>query len=296
MVAVPVNGTTRMRLRFHLLVAGLMAGLAPSIAHADGYPPVFDPKDGCERWLGWSKGNDPSTRIQMRLCPSGDKVTGQVQTASPNSGYSTRKLEGEWSKGGTKLDAHDTEIIEDRPNAGWMFCTVDAWSLTRSGDVLNGSYSSAACQDQATVQLKKLPDPPKPEDAKAPEEVRGVDTTRPRSPAPPANRNRSRSRSARDGGGCGCQTHKSASPWWAALFVLTCFRRRAQEFRPRTRGPAGPQRRPSRRGDRRALVRQRVDGSQPDPLDPHAPNPRRVGVDDDDSNLRRTRRRLPAEV
>jgi len=105
----------------------------------------------CTRWVGTVRGNDPSVAVTATLCPAGGaRVRGSLVWASRLSGSSVRTLEGAWVGG--QLILRDTALT-GRPNPGWRFCPVDRYTLTASGDRLDGTYRSAPCRDEATVEL-----------------------------------------------------------------------------------------------------------------------------------------------
>lgn len=141
------------------LSIGLFAlAIVPAAAKAAEHPPVLDDQDGCQRWIGGASGNDPSVRIVLRLCPKeGGGVGGQSQWSSLESGWNVRVVDGAWD--GDRLTLRDVRIAEERPNPGWRFCTIDRWDLRRSGDRLNGSYTSTACDDHARVSLRLMQEP-----------------------------------------------------------------------------------------------------------------------------------------
>lgn len=123
-------------------------------------PPPLPAQAGCELWIGDASGNDPTVRLNARLCPAGDgRVTGLMQWSSLRSGWNVREVDGAWTPGGARLVMRDVRITEERPNPGWRFCAVDRWELARVGDELRGEYRSQACSDHARVTLRRVPSP-----------------------------------------------------------------------------------------------------------------------------------------
>ena len=110
----------------------------------------------CERWAGWSSGNDSRVRLTLRLCHSARGVAGTARWVSPVSGSNTRRVVGRYNKNGKRLWLRDVQIIKRRPKNGWRFCLVDRYTLRRVGrDRLVGRYYSAACGDRATLKLRR---------------------------------------------------------------------------------------------------------------------------------------------
>ncbi len=138
----------------------LLVVLASTAAHAQiqdtRRPPPLEKAPECELWKGKVSGNDPSVEVEMRLCAAaGDEVTGVFQWSSLRSGWNRRALVGRWSDGRTKLALRDASILEERPQPGWRFCTVDDYDLTLTAPgALDGTYRSKACNDTAKVNLK----------------------------------------------------------------------------------------------------------------------------------------------
>lgn len=144
-------------------------------------PPPLEKAPECELWKGKVSGNDPSVEVEMRLCAAaGDEVNGVFQWSSLRSGWNRRALVGRWSEGRTKLALRDASILEERPQPGWRFCTVDDYDLALTGPgALDGTYRSKACNDTAKVTLKL--EGPATAPATAPP------TAPPPVPAPPAS-------------------------------------------------------------------------------------------------------------
>lgn len=168
--------------------------LSPGLARAadtssSARPPALEGRTGCELWVGKVSGNDPSVLVEALICEGmNGVVSGQLQWSSLESGYSIRDIAGTW-QGRDKLSLHDTKMTVSKPNPGWVFCAVDAYTLARTGDQLNGSYTSRKCNDNATVTLTKkvapsvLPAAPSEPDAIAPAtpETREADAAKPQS-------------------------------------------------------------------------------------------------------------------
>jgi MYXO-CTERM domain-containing protein len=190
---------------------------------------------GCELWLGDASGNDPTVRLQMRLCPEGDGLRGEVQWSSLRSGWSVRAVSGR--REGDSVELRDDRIVEERPEPGWVFCTVDRWSLARRGDRMDGRYTSAACQDSASVRLTLMVEeggpgttppatpPPSTPPATPPPTTppaTPLPTTPPGPPSTPADPSTS---------GCGCSTVPASGPplllGSVLLFAIGWWRRRA---------------------------------------------------------------------
>lgn len=134
-------------------------------------PPRLAAPSGCELWVGRGSGNDPSMQIELRLCPQPDgRVSGEVQWSSTTSGWNLRDVSGRYEAGGTGITLRDDRITAQRPEPGWRFCTIDRYTLVRSGDHLSGPYHSSACSDDGTLTLDRVanaagqpvPAPPSP--------------------------------------------------------------------------------------------------------------------------------------
>jgi MYXO-CTERM domain-containing protein len=188
-------------------------------------PPALEGRTGCELWVGKVSGNDPSVLVEALLCEGmNGEVSGQLQWSSLESGYSIRDIAGRWQGKGT-LSLHDTKMTVSKPNPGWVFCTVDSYDLVRTGDQLNGSYTSRKCNDRASVALTKKAAPPPV--IPAPSEIE---------PAAPDRANedeRAPERRQRDSS-CACETPHAAPSELAAaaplalLALVSLSRRRSR--------------------------------------------------------------------
>jgi hypothetical protein len=196
-----------MRLRPGIIVAVVMW---PSLAAALEHPPPLPEEAGCERWLGGAKANDPSIRLNLILCNRNGVASGHVQWSSLESGWNVREITGTITD--TQVVLRDVRIVEEKPQPGWRFCTIDRWELTRNGNRLEGTYDSAACNDHATVWFDRMLD--KAEGSKPPPKQPTVTPSPPSPPPPPRTR---------DDTGCRCNT--TTPDLLAALFLLGAFRR-----------------------------------------------------------------------
>ena len=107
-----------------------LAALVPARALALEHPPDLVAEGDCEAWVGSVSGNDPSVRVSAQLCPVGEGgVNGRLQWSSLRSGYNVRAIEGRWLDGGKSLELRDVRIVEQHPEPGWMFCTIDRYTL-----------------------------------------------------------------------------------------------------------------------------------------------------------------------
>jgi hypothetical protein len=131
------------------------AFVAPQAALALEHPKPLEPADGCERFIGTATGNS-SMRVVLRLCPTANGLRGEAQCSSLQSGWSVREVRG--TRSGSAIRLVDVRLVEERPNPGWRFCTIDRWELERRGDRLDGTYRSEACTDTATVRLRRMED------------------------------------------------------------------------------------------------------------------------------------------
>ena len=121
-------------------------------------PPPLERAPECAIWKGTVSGNDPSVEIEMKLCPSGNAVSGMMQWSSLKSGWNRRAIEGRWSDDKSALTLRDTSVVESRPEPGWRFCEVDSYDLKIvSPGNLEGTYRSVACNDNAKVKLTLEP-------------------------------------------------------------------------------------------------------------------------------------------
>lgn len=157
-----------------------------SWARATTRPDPLEDVEGCERWVGKSAGNDPSVRLDVRLCPKGQGVTGHVQWSSLVSGWNVREVSGSWSADGNTLTLKDMRITEQKPNPGYRFCTIDRYELSRQGpDALEGKYHSSECRDDATVSLTRAPRAPGTADSAGTSEPTSKPPSPPAESAPP---------------------------------------------------------------------------------------------------------------
>ena len=150
-----------------LVVSAAPAARAQTIQEQAPRPPPLPPEQGCELWRGTSSGNDPTVQLEVRLCATGTALHGVIQWSSTRSGWNRRSLAGEALDGGARVVMRDLAILEQLPQPGWMFCTVDRYELVRSpADVLAGRYDSEACTDHGRIDLRLVgtapPDPAPP--------------------------------------------------------------------------------------------------------------------------------------
>ncbi len=150
---------TTAALEFVLIYALFFFAAEAQTARRLQHPALMSDKAGCTSWVGHLEGsNDPEARIQLQLCPNGEAITGKMQWSSLVSGWSVRSIEGSWNTSHTELRLRDIELLEDRPEPGWTFCTVDAYRLSISGETMTGTYVSESCNDRATLHLQRAPD------------------------------------------------------------------------------------------------------------------------------------------
>lgn len=221
-----------------IVSASVVACLSASVceAAADRPEPLAD-ESGCEHYRGTSSGNDPSVQLDVVLCPHADgtagKVEGKVQWSSLRSGWNLRRVEGQWT--GASLRLRDLEIIDERPENGYTFCTIDAYALER-GDrgTLAGSYDSRACRDHASVSLMRVNAPADakaaPEPAPAPSLAQPQPQPQPR-PQPPVRDASPPAKQAQQSSGCGCDLRLAL-----VLLPLGLVRRRRRAGEPRAGG------------------------------------------------------------
>ncbi len=136
------------------MIAMMAAFAGPTSENvADGqHPEPLAERRGCDRWQGEAHGNDPDTRITLLVCPSGEEVRGELQWSSLNSGWNVRQLSGRRTQDGYVL--RDVGILKSNPKPGWRFCEIEEYRLTRFGNRLEGTYTSSACDDTATLRLE----------------------------------------------------------------------------------------------------------------------------------------------
>lgn len=201
-----------MRLRTGIIVAVLAW---PGIAVALEHPPPLPEEAGCERWLGGARANDPSVRLNLILCNRDGVASGHVQWSSLESGWNVREITGTITD--AKVVLRDIRIVEEKPQPGWRFCTIDRWELTRNGNRLEGTYDSAACTDHATVWFELMLD--KAEGSGGPEvtpEPPAVTPPKPPRPTPPPAAKRD----------TGCRCNSATPDLLAVLLLVGAWRRR----------------------------------------------------------------------
>ena len=212
------------------------------LATAASRPEPLEDVAGCERWTGRAHGNDPTVLLDVRLCPEGAELAGEVQWSSLRSGWNLRKVRGSWSADGRTLTLRDVSIIEDKPKPGWKFCTIDRYQLEREAqDSLHGSYHSKACRDQAKVSLTRQATAPAssataPPTA-APAGTAPAPTAGGSEPAAPPAGSVEAPPSRDDGGvriGCGaCAAgHRRTTSSWSAVLALTLLALQRSRRRP----------------------------------------------------------------
>lgn len=188
----------------------VVSALAPAGARATAdRPKPLPDQDGCDHYRGTASGNDPSVRFDVVLCPDpsdadGGKVQGKVQWSSLLSGWNLRRVEGRWR--GDTLVLRDLEIIEERPEGGFYFCTIDRYALERGADgSLAGRYDSEACRDHAKVTLAPVETKAEaPGSLDAGVEPTGSASRERASEAQDPSTPRSDAGTPSPGGGCGC--------------------------------------------------------------------------------------------
>lgn len=120
-------------------------------------PPPLAAQAECELWRGVADSNDSSVQIDLRLCGQGRLITGVLQWSSPQSGHNVRDLVGARSTDGA-LILRDLRVRDERPMPGWRFCAIDRYDLAPvSPTRMEGTYTSLACSDQATLSLDRVP-------------------------------------------------------------------------------------------------------------------------------------------
>ncbi len=206
------------KLLFGALFVG-MATLSPTLwaSVAEARPPLLPERAGCELWLGEAHGNDPGVRINLRLCPrEGDALTGELQWSGQESGWNVRAVEG--TRTGDQIRLRDVRIVEERPEPGWRFCTIERYELRAVGsDRLSGRYVSTSCNDQATLELRRVEGRTGGDPTRTSETPNGAETPRGiEAPTvePPV------SGATEQSSGCGCQVGTPTSPVTMALLVL----------------------------------------------------------------------------
>jgi hypothetical protein len=122
-----------------------------------GRPPAVEAQNGCELWRGTFSGNDPSVLVEARLCTTRQgRVTGIVQWSSLVSGFNEREVVGIRDATGD-FELHDLSFRQYHPKFLWKFCLIDRYTLNSEGpDHLAGSYESAACSDDAQIDLSLI--------------------------------------------------------------------------------------------------------------------------------------------
>ena len=138
----------------------LLGGIAfLSLVHpprAQARPPLLEAEEGCDLWRGVASGNDPSVRVELRLCREGQEISGELQWSSEESGWNRREIRGRWTSD-TDMRLEDVRFIENRPNYQWRFCHIDIYQLRQYGaDELVGTYRSNRCDDSARVNLRRV--------------------------------------------------------------------------------------------------------------------------------------------
>lgn len=194
----------------------MTATLSTSVAEAR--PPLLPERAGCELWLGEAHGNDPGVRINLRLCPGeGASLTGELQWSGEESGWNVRAVEG--TRTGDQIRLRDVRIVEERPEPGWRFCTIERYELRAVGsDRLSGRYVSTSCDDQATVELRRVEGSAGGDPTRTPEtrtgalDQQGIEAPIIDPPAPGSTEQNS---------GCGCQVGPPASPVTLAMLILS---------------------------------------------------------------------------
>lgn len=232
-----------------LLVALLLAFAFPEATRPDPLPD----EAGCDHYKGTSSGNDPSVTFDVVLCPHEDKtagkVEGKVQWSSLLSGWNVRKVEGQWT--GDQLSMKDLEIIEERPEPGFRFCTIDPYTLSKTDDGgLEGTYDAEDCDDDATVTLAAVAapaganatggavaEPPTPreqadEPAGSKDEPTDASDASDDKPSKPS-KTAQRGAEAKPSGGCGCDVTLLMAPMLG--LGLARRRRRPRPARPPAR-------------------------------------------------------------
>ena len=216
------------------LVAAVFTVLLASSTAQAGHPALMEVRKGCETWVGKASGNDPNVRVQLEICTHGTEVEGRLQWSSLQSGWNVRKVMGRWD--GNRLTARDAGILEEKPNPGWYFCSVDQYALTRSGKSLAGSYVAKKCNDKATLSLTLQSTTPASSSSERRADHVSSSATHPnptpRYVPPPAPRP-----AASDNGTLGCSVLRRPPAAWLPGFLLVVVVRRSRRCRSWFRGP-----------------------------------------------------------
>jgi len=194
----------------------VIATTALGASVAEARPPLLPERAGCELWLGEAHGNDPGVRINLRLCPrEGGALTGELQWSGQESGWNVRAVEG--TRTGDQIGLRDVRIVEERPEPGWRFCTIERYELRAVGsDRLSGRYVSTSCNDQATLELRRVEgptggDPTRTSETRNEAETPlAIEAPTVEPPVPGATEQSS---------GCGCQVGTPASPSAMSFFL-----------------------------------------------------------------------------
>lgn len=130
--------------------------LALGCKQPSSLPPVADVvvPPGCAQFRGAVTGND-RTQVRLVLCRTAQGFQGWIRYASETSGWSLREVAGQLD--GDALVLHDVRFLENHPERGWEFCLVDRYDLERTGDFVDGRYSSTLCDDRARIALIAAP-------------------------------------------------------------------------------------------------------------------------------------------
>lgn len=115
-------------------------------------PPVADVvvPAGCAEYRGAVTGND-KTQVRLVLCPTAAGFQGWIRYSSDVAGWSLREVAGETEQGDLVLK--DVRFLENHPEKNWAFCLVDQYVMQRTGDFVDGRYTSAECEDRARITL-----------------------------------------------------------------------------------------------------------------------------------------------
>lgn len=119
---------------------------------ASSTPPVADVvvPAGCAEFRGAVTGND-RTQVRLVLCPVVGGFKGWIRYSSEAAGWSLREVTGESEQGDLVL--RDVRFLENHPEKDWAFCLVDQYVLQRTGDFVDGRYTSNECEDRARISL-----------------------------------------------------------------------------------------------------------------------------------------------
>jgi hypothetical protein len=107
-------------------------------------------------WSGEVKGNAKGTAFFTFTQRCSQMEAEYVQHSA--AGKWARQIVGKWDPNCKCFRFHDDKMLSEQPAQGWVFCSIEVYELSLSEDLqtLSGFYDSEACNDHASISLRRV--------------------------------------------------------------------------------------------------------------------------------------------